>query len=112
MWAKKASASDPLMTCRKLLDDSRTGFASLAREESGGCLLIGQALSGMKVARAWSGLRCGTWEPVVRARGRPVERVWPAVVRGRESLKRLICEGLSTDADSRGGPPRGSDDAR
>ena len=25
MWAKKASASDPLMTCRKLLDDSRTG---------------------------------------------------------------------------------------
>src|ERR1700752_2688641 len=56
VWAKKASASDPLMTCRKLLDDSRTGFASLARDQSGGCLLIGQALSGMKVARAWSGL--------------------------------------------------------
>ena len=112
MWAKKASVSDPLMTCRKLLDDSRTGFASLARDESGGCLLIGQAVSGMEVARAWSGLWCGTWEPVVRARGRPVVLFGPAVVRGRESLKRLICERLSTDADSRGGPPRGSDDAR
>src|SRR5947199_1044282 len=45
-----------------------------------------------------------------RARGRPVERLWPAVVRGRESSKRLIREGLSTDAGHRGGPPRGSDE--
>ena len=112
VWAKKASASDPLMTCRKLLDDSRTGFAGLTRDEPGGCLLIGQVLSGMKVARAWSGLWCGTWEPVVRARGRPVAQHGPAVVRGRESLKRLIREGLSTDASNRGGPPRGSDEAR
>ena len=37
------------------------------------------------------------------ARGRPVERLWPAVVRGRESPKRLIREGLSTDAGHRGG---------
>jgi hypothetical protein len=47
-----------------------------------------------------------------RACGRPVERLWPAVVRGRESSKRLNREGLSTDAGHRGGPPRGSDDAR
>jgi len=45
-----------------------------------------------------------------RARGRPVERLWPAVVRGRESLKRLIREGLSTDAGHRGGPSRSSDE--
>src|SRR5437660_8862657 len=54
------------MTCRKSpLDDIETGVASLPRDEPGGCLLIGQAVSGMKVARAWSGLRCGTCEPVV-----------------------------------------------
>jgi hypothetical protein len=45
-----------------------------------------------------------------RARGRPVERLWPAVVRGRESPKRLIREGLSTDAGHRGGPTRSSDE--
>jgi hypothetical protein len=51
-------------------------------------------------------------EPVVRARGRPVALSGPAVVRGRETPERLICEGLSTDAGDRGGQPRGSDDAR
>jgi len=30
----------------------------------GGCLLTGQVVSGMKVARAWSWLLCGTLEPV------------------------------------------------
>jgi hypothetical protein len=33
-----------------------------------------------------------------RAYGRPVERLWPAVAGGRESSKRLIREGLCTDA--------------
>jgi hypothetical protein len=47
-----------------------------------------------------------------RARGRPVGWLWPAVVRGRETPKRLIREGPSTDEGHRGGPPRGSDDAR
>jgi hypothetical protein len=47
-----------------------------------------------------------------RARGRPVALLGPAVVCGRESSKRLIRKGLSTDAGHRGGPPRGSDDAR
>src|SRR5438445_10345881 len=54
------------MTCRKSpLDDIETGVASLPRDEPGGSLPIGQAVSGRKVARAWSGLRCGTCEPVV-----------------------------------------------
>src|SRR3989442_2244719 len=65
VWAKKASVSDPLMTCRKLMGDIETGRGVRARDEPGGCLLIGQVVSGMEVARAWSGLRCGTWEPVV-----------------------------------------------
>jgi hypothetical protein len=46
-----------------------------------------------------------------RARGRPVERLWPAVGRGSENPKRLIREGESSDAGHRGGQPRGSDEA-
>ena len=30
----------------------------------GGDLLTAQVVSGMETARAWSGLWCGTWEPV------------------------------------------------
>jgi hypothetical protein len=41
-----------------------TGDALEPRDEPGGCLLIGQAVSGMEVARVWSGLLCGTCEPV------------------------------------------------
>jgi hypothetical protein len=65
VWAKKASESKPSMTCRNDLDDIKTGVENRSRDEPGGCLPTGQAVSGMKVARAWPGLRCGTWEPVV-----------------------------------------------
>jgi hypothetical protein len=47
-----------------------------------------------------------------RARGRPVERLWPAVAGGSENPKRQIREGESSDAGHRGGPPRGSCEAR
>jgi hypothetical protein len=46
-------------------DDIETGWASSARDQPGGSLLTGQAMSGIEVARAWPGLRCGTREPVV-----------------------------------------------
>ena len=46
-------------------DDIETGWASSARDQPGGSLLTGQAVSGIEVARAWPGLRCGTREPVV-----------------------------------------------
>ena len=36
----------------------------MLRDEPGGCLSIGQVVSGMKAARAQSGCPCGTWEPV------------------------------------------------
>ena len=61
--------SEPLMTCRKGLDDIKAEVECLSRDEPGGSLLTGQVVSGMKVARVWLGLRCGTWEPVLRYRG-------------------------------------------
>ena len=64
VWAKKASASEPLMTCRNRIDDIETGLGMAARDEPGGSLPTGQAVSGMEVARAWSGLWYGTCEPV------------------------------------------------
>ena len=48
----------------KDLGDIETGDASEPRDEPGGCLSTGQAVSGIEVARAWSGLSCGTCEPV------------------------------------------------
>jgi hypothetical protein len=68
--------------------DIETGDASEPRDEPGGCLSTGQAVSGIEVARAWSGLSCGTCEPVaprpraasgaVLARGRFVEARTPS----------------------------------
>jgi|SRR5450755_4606901 len=52
------------MTCRKSIGGTRTGVDKMPRDEPGGSLLTGQVVSGMKVARARFGLRCGTWEPV------------------------------------------------
>ncbi|MGH7573408.1 MAG: reverse transcriptase domain-containing protein, partial [Gemmatimonadota bacterium] len=62
--AEKASESEPLMTCRKRIDDIETGVESLSRDEPGGDLLTAQAVSGIKAARAQLRLWCGTCEPV------------------------------------------------
>ena len=111
VWTKKASASDPLMTCRNsLLMTSKPG---LSRRP--GMSLVGACLLARRCP-AWRWRELGLGSGVERgnlssrARGRPVERLWPAVVRGRESPKRLIREGLSTDAGHRGGPTRSSDE--
>ena len=88
---------------------SKTGVESLPRDESGGSLLTGQVASGMKAARAWSGLWCGTREPVA-----PMG--WPGQWSGfvlrpvawSENPKQQICEGESSDAGHRGGPTRSS----
>jgi len=48
--------------------DIGTGVQALSREESGGCLSTGQAVSGVEVARARSGRWCGTWEPLAAMR--------------------------------------------
>jgi hypothetical protein len=95
---------------KSALDDIETGRPTQPGMSLAGGLLIGQVVSGMEMARAWSGLWCGTWEPVVPCPSTVSGAVWPAVVGGRESSKRLIREGLRTDAGHRGGPDRSSDE--
>jgi hypothetical protein len=46
----ETNASEPLMTCRNDLGGIETGVVSELRDEPGGCLLIGQVVSGMEVA--------------------------------------------------------------
>lgn len=60
---RRAKANQP-MTCRKRIDGSETGVESLPWDEPGRHLPTGQALSGIKVARAGSRRWCGTCEPV------------------------------------------------
>lgn len=54
--------SEPLLNCRKRIDDIETRVQLLPWDKPGGCLLIGLVVSGTKVARARFRLRCGTWE--------------------------------------------------
>lgn len=56
--------SEPLMTCRKRIDDIKTEGESFLREEPGGNLSTAQAVSGIKAARVQFRLWCGTCEPV------------------------------------------------
>ena len=55
------------MKRRKRSDVIETGVQSLPRDESGGCLLTGQVVTGVKMARAQIRHRHGTWEPVAPA---------------------------------------------
>ncbi len=93
-------------------DEIETGLPWMARDEPGGYPSSAQVVSGIEVARAWSGLWCGTCEPVVPC--------WYAasgavVARGRcrqgEPRAAETAKGLSTDAGHRGGPSRGSCEA-
>jgi hypothetical protein len=47
---RKTSASEPLMRCRKLLDDVKTGGLSLLQHKSRGNLYTVWVMSGMQVA--------------------------------------------------------------
>jgi hypothetical protein len=69
------------------MDGIKTRVVSLPWEEPGGSLLIGQAVPGVKVARAWSGLLCGTREPVAPM-GRPASGA--VVACGRSSGARTL----------------------
>lgn len=62
MRIEKANVSEPLLKCRKRSGDIETGVQLLPWDESGGCLSIGQMVSGIKVARARFRLQCETWE--------------------------------------------------
>ena len=99
----------PPMRRRKRRDGIKTRVESLPWDQPGGSLLTGQVVPGVKAARAWSGLWCGTREPVA-----PMG--WPGQWSGfvlrpvawSENPKQQICEGESSDAGHRGGPTRSS----
>lgn len=99
----KANESEPQMKCRNALDDIKSGQCSLSRDEPGGCLFIGQVVSGMHAARAWVRLLHGTWEPVVSWDGQLVVCDLRLIGHGR-NLSGRIREDKSTDARHRGGP--------
>jgi len=109
--SRRRAQAISLLRRRKRRNDIETGVESLPRDEPGGCLLTGQVVSGVKVARAWSGLSCGTREPVAPM-GRPASGA--VLARGRSSGARTPssgnCEGESSDAGHRGGPTRISDE--
>ena len=67
MWSEKANESEPLLKRRKRTDVIETGVQLLPRDEPGGGLLIGQAVTGAEVARVRIGHRHETWEPVAPA---------------------------------------------
>lgn len=72
-----------------------------------GTCILGQAVSGTKVARARFRRRCGTWEPLAA--------MWPAVVLtgvgGRETPKQRTLRGVEYRCAAGGGPPRSSEEA-
>jgi hypothetical protein len=106
----KASESEPLLTCREVGMTSKPGRPTGVRDEPGGCPPIGQAVSGMKAARARSaasarnlGRQASTLSGWVTAR-------WPGAARG-SAPGGGNREALSTVARPAGGPARSSEEA-
>jgi hypothetical protein len=99
---EKANVSEPLMKCRKRIDDIETGVQLLPREEPGGYLFTALVVSGIKVARARFRRWCGTWErlaPILstgcwagRREGEPqaAETVRGGVPRGRRADRLVV----------------------
>jgi hypothetical protein len=103
----KANESEPLLKCRKALDDIKTEDCVWPWDESGGSLLTAQAVSGTKVARAWVRLLYRTWEPVVPRDGRSVVCSPRSVVSGKVSSGGNR-EGRIPGVGHRGGPSSSS----
>ena len=79
----KASVSEPLMKRRKTIDDIETGMCACLRDEPGGCSLTGQAVSGVKAARAWSAASTGNGEGAHRYCGSDASERCPGGERER-----------------------------
>jgi len=105
----KANESEPQVKCRKAVDDIKTGGLLLSRDKSGGCLFIGQTVSGMYAARAWVRLLYGTWEPVVLRDDQLVAFGLRLAVSGKVSSGRSR-EGRIPVVGHRDGPSRSSDE--
>ena len=107
----KANESEPQVSCRKALDGIKTGALSLSRDESGGCLFIGQTVPGMDAARARVRLLHGTWEPVVLRDDQLVASGLRLAVSGKVSSGRnREGEGRIPVVGHRDGPSRSSDE--
>jgi hypothetical protein len=78
------------------LDDTKTGEVMLPRDKPIGSLLTGWAVSGIEMARAWSGLLCGT--------------AGTCAAMLRETVKRNNLKAQSTKAPRRGGLTHSSDE--
>ena len=73
MGTRKTNVSEPPLKCRDLGSDIETGVSMRSRDESGGCPFIGQAVSGMQAARAWSAASArnlGRHVPILSSRTR------------------------------------------
>ena len=78
------------------LDDIKTGAVMLPRDKPIGSLLTGWAVSGIEMARAWSGLLC--------------ETAGTCVAMLRETAKKSPFKAQSTEAQRRGGLTHSSDE--
>ena len=78
------------------LDGTKTGEVILLRDEPIGSLLTGWAVSGIEMARAWSGLLCGT--------------AGTCTAMLRETAKKRPFKAQSTEAPCRGGLTHSSDE--
>jgi hypothetical protein len=94
---------------RKSRDDIRTGVYERFRDEPGGGPLIGQAVSGVKAARAWCAAATGNVGKRVPIQRSTTNRRWWAA-RG-SALSGRNRETLSTVAARAGGPACNSDEA-
>ena len=78
------------------LDDIKTGEVMLLRDKPIGNLLTGWVVSGIEMARAWSGLLCGT--------------AGTCAAMLRKTAKNSPFEAQSTEAPRRGGLTHSSDE--
>lgn len=102
----KASETEPLWTCRNALGDIKTRMCTRFWDESRRYLFTASVVSGMKRARARSGLLHGTGEPVVP--GFLLAVSWWDEGSSPSGGNR---KGQSTDLEHRGGPSRSSEEA-
>jgi hypothetical protein len=88
---EKANVSEPLLKCRKRINDIKTGVQLLPRDEPGGYLFTALVVSGMKVARARFGHWCGTWERLAPI---PSAGCWPGWRKGEFQAAETVRESV------------------
>ena len=106
MWIKKASESEPLMTCRNRQGDIKTGAKVYGPGAAWGIPVY--CPGGVRHAGGASLV----WALVRNVGTRHPDTVWSIVAGESENPKGQIPEGQSSDAGHGGGPSRSSGEAR